>query len=600
MARNRRPNARLSVILAGLSVSADASASTDDTGIVSYKFAWGDGNIRILDTPFATHTYAAAGTYNVVLTVTDMRGLTNKKTAQVNVFSTPTTPTLNSVTIAGPSAATVGQLLAYSATAHYSDGTAVVVTPTWSTTNPTIATIAWSGVATALAAGGAGIHASYSTLTAIPITLTVSAIVVTLPGTPAAVSPANAAMGVVVAPTLSWTSTNATSYTVKFGTSSPPPTVSTGQASAGYTPGTLIYSTTYYWQILAINGSGTTTGSIWSFTTAGVTSALLFENFTAARLNGDGTGLTQIYLGEDPLQSGGYDTANGRFYTDVGAPNNGPYVYLAYPRNSGWLWPTGYAQTYLKSGTWPSTPVGTTTVNRISFWVKPTVGTTRRADGGDITQFGTYIRDHSFTDAAWQGAHYYHLINPNYYANTWHKMTFNGTPQHQVGRDPTANWGNEPELVSGSNTGGNGQNVGYMDGLSHFYFDTQNGVAWASNSRWTFAQIEFDTVSGEPDTEISSLVGVYSGTRYELTWAGLKNIPRTYEIVYSPNSLRQNGWASGTSGGTTTNPASAYTGCIWTLTSSELTTGLYVGVRQQSTTDFTEFHFTYPFQPTNP
>ena len=45
-------------------------------------------------------------------------------------------------------------------------------------------------------------------------------------------------------PTLTWSSTGATSYDVKFGTTNPPPQVSTGQTAASYAPATLPTSTT--------------------------------------------------------------------------------------------------------------------------------------------------------------------------------------------------------------------------------------------------------------------------------------------------------------------------------------------------------------------
>jgi hypothetical protein len=87
------------------------------------------------------------------------------------------------------------------------------------------------------------------------------------PGIPGAPSPANAATGVVTSPTLTWTASNATSYDVNFGTTNPPPSVSTGQTSASYPAGSLDAGTTYYWQITARNGVGTTAGPVWSFTT---------------------------------------------------------------------------------------------------------------------------------------------------------------------------------------------------------------------------------------------------------------------------------------------------------------------------------------------
>jgi PKD repeat protein len=60
-------------------VTADASASTDDKGIVSYSFAWGDGQLTTQAGPIATHSYATKGTKKVILTVTDTAGQTATK-----------------------------------------------------------------------------------------------------------------------------------------------------------------------------------------------------------------------------------------------------------------------------------------------------------------------------------------------------------------------------------------------------------------------------------------------------------------------------------------------------------------------------------------
>jgi len=88
------------------------------------------------------------------------------------------------------------------------------------------------------------------------------------PGAPASPSPANGATGVSTTPTLTWSSSGATSYDVAFGTANPPPQVATGRTSASYTPPTLTAGTNYFWQIIARNSAGSTTGAIWSFTTA--------------------------------------------------------------------------------------------------------------------------------------------------------------------------------------------------------------------------------------------------------------------------------------------------------------------------------------------
>ena len=76
------------------------------------------------------------------------------------------------------------------------------------------------------------------------------------------------ATGVSTNPTLTWSATGATSYDVSFGTTNPPPQVVSGISSASYTPAIVANGTTYFWQVIARNASGSTTGPVWSFTTA--------------------------------------------------------------------------------------------------------------------------------------------------------------------------------------------------------------------------------------------------------------------------------------------------------------------------------------------
>ncbi len=65
-------------------VTFDASPSKDPDGtIVKYEWQFGDGNSgsgRVV-----THSYAVAGSYSVILTVTDDRGLSNPKTKSVTI-----------------------------------------------------------------------------------------------------------------------------------------------------------------------------------------------------------------------------------------------------------------------------------------------------------------------------------------------------------------------------------------------------------------------------------------------------------------------------------------------------------------------------------
>ncbi len=92
------------------------------------------------------------------------------------------------------------------------------------------------------------------------------------PNTPSSPSPANGAINVDLNADLSWSCSDPDgddlTYDVYFGTSTPPPLVSSSQTATIYDPGTMDHGTIYYWRIKAIDEYGAfTLGSIWSFTT---------------------------------------------------------------------------------------------------------------------------------------------------------------------------------------------------------------------------------------------------------------------------------------------------------------------------------------------
>jgi hypothetical protein len=90
---------------------------------------------------------------------------------------------------------------------------------------------------------------------------------VTAPSQATNPSPADSATNVDVDADLSWTAgSGATSHDVYFGTTSPG-TFQGNQTATTFDPGTMANDTTYYWRIDEINAAGTTTGSVWSFTT---------------------------------------------------------------------------------------------------------------------------------------------------------------------------------------------------------------------------------------------------------------------------------------------------------------------------------------------
>jgi hypothetical protein len=80
-------------------------------------------------------------------------------------------------------------------------------------------------------------------------------------------NPSNGAIGVNTTADLNWTAgVGATSHDVYFGTSNPPPFL-LNRVTTTFDPGTMAYSTKYYWRIDEVDAYGTTTGTVWSFTT---------------------------------------------------------------------------------------------------------------------------------------------------------------------------------------------------------------------------------------------------------------------------------------------------------------------------------------------
>ncbi|HEY1754004.1 MAG TPA: hypothetical protein VGG72_01315 [Bryobacteraceae bacterium] len=107
---------------------------------------------------------------------------------------------------------------------------------------------------------------------------------------PALISPANGSVGVLPTPTLKWSPVvGATSYDVYFGTSATPSFV-TNTTLTSYSTGALSAATTYYWNIVARNGTGTSPSATWSFTTA-ATPSIAPTALTPAT----GSGFTQTF-----------------------------------------------------------------------------------------------------------------------------------------------------------------------------------------------------------------------------------------------------------------------------------------------------------------
>ncbi|KGM11077.1 LamG-like jellyroll fold domain-containing protein, partial [Cellulomonas carbonis] len=85
---NQRPTAAFTESVEDLSVAVDGSTSTDPDGAVE-SWAWEFGDGATASGATASHTYAAAGDYEVRLTVTDDRGATATTSRTVTVTDPP-------------------------------------------------------------------------------------------------------------------------------------------------------------------------------------------------------------------------------------------------------------------------------------------------------------------------------------------------------------------------------------------------------------------------------------------------------------------------------------------------------------------------------
>jgi len=98
-----------------------------------------------------------------------------------------------------------------------------------------------------------------------------------VPGAAILSAPSNGATGLSYASqTLTWsagTGNAPTGYKVYFGTANPPTSLVSTQTGLSYPTGALSPSSTYYWKVVAYNGTGDApSSSIWNFTTASVSS----------------------------------------------------------------------------------------------------------------------------------------------------------------------------------------------------------------------------------------------------------------------------------------------------------------------------------------
>jgi hypothetical protein len=107
-------------------------------------------------------------------------------------------------------------------------------------------------------------------------------------------------------------------FDVFFGTAADPPSVATGQTPESYNPGTLDYSTTYYWKVVAEDPDEETASSaVWGFTTMAPAAGTVSDPDTPTGLAAGDAGVSLSYTTGGSVSSQGH-SVEYRFDWDDG------------------------------------------------------------------------------------------------------------------------------------------------------------------------------------------------------------------------------------------------------------------------------------------
>jgi hypothetical protein len=162
----------------GLSISGPASVNESGSGTYTATATWSDGSTTGVTpswsvTPTTYASISASGVLTTLSVTANQSATVNASYTSGGVTRTATqavtivniTSTLSGLSISGPASVNEGGSGTYTATATWSDGSTTGVTPSWSVTPTTYASISASGVLTTLsvtANQSATVNASYT------------------------------------------------------------------------------------------------------------------------------------------------------------------------------------------------------------------------------------------------------------------------------------------------------------------------------------------------------------------------------------------------------------------------------------------------------
>jgi hypothetical protein len=159
-------------------------------------------------------------------------------------------------------------------------------------------------------------------------------------------------------------------------------------------------------------------------------------------------------------------------------------------------------------------------------------------------------------------------------------------PQHQVGEDPTREWG---EVIHPREASRN-----YFDALTRFYFDTtiegEGGIGTYDFDEMTF----YYEPNQENVSQVAGVAGCFVPATNEVfvSWQRRKDVSnQLFEVRYAFQSIHTIGWSAAfVAPGTpvTSGPDAVYSGVQYSTTAIPLgsNASVFIGIRPQGATSF--------------